>query len=126
MESFLERYPPTPEVFRDERENARGAMQPGPPSPRKLPVERTLDLHGYTLKEAQVELDLFIQTALADCVVKVLIIHGKGNHSDSGSVIRDFVRNYLEKNRNVGATGTPSIREGGNGATWAIIRQRSR
>ncbi|TVR66252.1 MAG: hypothetical protein EA427_16465 [Spirochaetaceae bacterium] len=126
MDAFLQRYPPTPEVFRDEPDSEAGGAPPVPVSPRRIPVERTLDLHGCTVEEARIRLDAFIQSALSDRVVKVLIIHGKGNHSDSGSVIRNFVRNYLERNRFVGATGTPSVREGGTGATWAIIRQRSR
>lgn len=125
MEMFLERYPPTPEVIRDTdlEETTYSSVQQ---SPRRLPVERTLDLHGYTLEEAGLQLDRFVLASQAEAVSKVLIIHGKGNHGESTGVMKQFVRNYLEKNPHVGATGVPSVRDGGAGATWAMIRQRSR
>lgn len=126
MDQFLERYPPTPEVMKERQTEEPLQDTAGAISPRRRPVEGTLDLHGFTVQEAGEQLDRFIADALAQGVTKVLIIHGKGTHRESGGIIREFVRKYLEKNRNIGATGVPSIREGGTGATWAMIRQRSR
>ena len=126
MDVFLERYPPTPDVIRENDLTGRGVHPDERLAPRRLPIERTIDLHGLTLEEAQLQLDRFLLSAQAEGILKVLIVHGKGNHSESMSVLKRFVRDFLEKNPNVGATGTPPIREGGSGATWAVIRQRSR
>ncbi len=126
MDRYLDYYPPTPEVLRKDGDNDTGGGETRHVSPRRLPVERTIDLHGMTVEEARNEMDRFITCARAEGVVKVLVIHGKGSHGESQGIMKLFVQDYLEKNPGVGARGTPSIREGGTGATWAIIRQRSR
>jgi DNA-nicking Smr family endonuclease len=125
MDQFLELYPPKDEALKDtpEREETGSGARP---SPRKMPIERTIDLHGHTLDSARATLDGFIAQAQGAGIRKILIVHGKGLHSGSSGVLRDFVRKYLQKNPSIGATGTPSIRDGGSGATWAVVRQRSR
>nr|WP_157703039.1 Smr/MutS family protein [Alkalispirochaeta alkalica] len=125
MELYLDRYPPPLSAARTrESEGDHGRQQPL--APRRLPVERSLDLHGLTREEARLELGRFLAGAQADGVRKVLIIHGKGTHGESGGVLRRCVQDYLEADRSVGATGTPSAQDGGTGATWAVLRQRSR
>lgn len=131
MDLYLSYYPPTDDAVRDhdqEQHHRAGhsAISSHEKAPRKRPIERTVDLHGMTTLEAGRELDRFIATARNDGISKVLIIHGKGNHGTAGSVLRSFVRTYLEKNGDIGATGTPPSRDGGTGATWAMLRQRSR
>ncbi|SIQ64297.1 Smr domain-containing protein [Alkalispirochaeta americana] len=125
MELYLQRYPPCASATgmkdMDEEEDLRQRL-----APRRLPVERTLDLHGMTQEEARLSLGRFLATARAEGIRKVLIIHGKGTHGETGGVLRRLVQGYLEADRSVGATGTPSAQEGGTGATWAIVRQRSR
>jgi len=93
---------------------------------KKLPCQRTLDLHGLTVKEALDALGHFINKCRRDRINKILIIHGKGLHSKKGPVLKDEVVKYLRANSFIGETGTPGRAEGGSGASWAIIRQRSR
>ena len=93
---------------------------------KRMPSERTLDLHGCTVAEAQHQLDYFLRKAQHDKLKKVLIIHGKGKHSPEGSVLREAVRKYLQESSLVGETGKPKRNDGGDGATWAVIRYRSR
>lgn len=125
MEYYLEKYPPTPEAVRDpgreEAEESDLRM-----SPRRLPIQRTIDLHGHTVESAREALDRFVGEARSAGTRKILIIHGKGIHGGRGGIMRDFVKGYLEKNPEIGMTGIPSIQDGGSGATWAIVRHRSR
>lgn len=125
LERWLERFPPPPPAERE-----RAAADPGRPgseAPRKLPVERRLDLHGYTVEAARQRLDAFVRQALRDGVRKILVVHGKGSHAGSRGVLRDMVKDYFQRSPYVGTTGHPGAGEGGTGATWAIIRsQRSR
>ena len=93
---------------------------------KRMPHERTLDLHGCSVTEGLTELEGFINRAKADKLKKVLIIHGKGKHSPEGPVLRDAVRKYLSESSVIGETGKPKRNDGGDGATWAVIRYRSR
>lgn len=122
MDRLLERYPPPPDLEKDDfagRDYEHVA-------PRKLPVERTIDLHGLTTLDATQQLEIFVTDAARDGVRKVLIIHGKGSSPGSEGVLKALVRRYLEASPIVGATGHPGVNLGGAGATWAVIRQRSR
>ena len=97
-----------------------------PVSNKRLPVEDSLDLHGMTVVEAEAAVDSFLQDASKRGLRKVLFIHGKGTHSESEGVLRKEVRIYLEKHPLAGELGVPKRFEGGKGAIWAIVRQRSR
>ena len=57
---------------------------------------------------------------------KGLVIHGKGNHSAEGSVLAPLVRDFLEMSSEIGEFGRAARKDGGSGATWFILRQRSR
>ena len=122
MARLLERYPP-PKGLAKEGLDGSGSVRL---SPQKLSIDRSIDLHGLTAREAYLHLDRFVRQAVKDRVRKVLIVHGKGNRLGSESVLKKVVREYVEQNPHIGATGTPGAEHGGTGATWAVIRQRSR
>ncbi len=88
---------------------------------RKKP-QGILDLHGLTVEEAEAELDRFLLQCRKMRLKKVLIIHGKGNHSPNGPVLRDAVLLYLRNSPYTGMTGTPDQSQGGSGAVWVIIK----
>ena len=122
MEEYLRRYPPPAEPEAD-----RDSPPETPPTPaERRPTEATLDLHGCTVDEGKTRLEQFIKASLQAGRTKVLIVHGKGATLGSDSPLRRMVRSYLEQNPYVGKTGIPGNKEGGRGATWAVIRQRSR
>lgn len=121
MNTFLDLYPPsdgsgeipmeTPTI-RQKRRNYR-----------RMKPQEVLDLHGFSIVSAVVELDDFFSRCRKRKIEKVLIIHGKGLHSPDGeAVLRIFVRDKLRTLPFVGEIGHPSEREGGAGATWAIIK----
>ncbi len=127
MEEYLERYPPPSRPKDDVAEEVDSTVNGrGTSSPAGLPVDVTVDLHGLTVDEGQRVLDQFVKQAVRGKMKKVLIIHGMGDRFGTTSPMKRMVRDYLEKNPTIGAMGVPEARDGGRGATWAIIRQRSR
>ncbi len=89
---------------------------------RRLSPEDEIDLHGRTIIEAEHLLSDFIKQSKKNGLRKVLIIHGKGNHSQNGPVLSGWVRGYLESSPLCGETGSPDRRDGGRGATWVILK----
>ncbi len=89
---------------------------------RKMKPERTLDLHGFRVKEAEIALDTFIEGCKRSGIKKVLIIHGKGKHSKEEPRLRKAVIRFLEKNPYAGEFGVASREYGGKGALWLIIK----
>ncbi len=81
-----------------------------------------IDLHGYTAAEALIELEAFLENARKRGLKKVLIVHGKGHHSQKGPVLRETVHTFLRRCPFTGMTGTPDRSLGGTGAVWVIIR----
>jgi DNA-nicking Smr family endonuclease len=56
----------------------------------KLPVARTLDLHGYTLQRAHAELHGFLGRAVAERLRCVEVITGRGSGESGGAIRREF------------------------------------
>jgi DNA-nicking Smr family endonuclease len=123
MDEFLERYPPPPGSAIDRDEEPDGARR-GPT--KKASIERRIDLHGTTVDEGRRRLDRFIRDAVRGRVRTVLVVHGKGDAPGELSPLRRMVQEYLERNPTVSRFGTPDTANGGSGATWAVLRQRSR
>lgn len=90
---------------------------------KNMPVDAYLDLHGMTRDEAWPRLEAFTQDCLRRGMKKIMFIHGKGNHkTDSDPVLGELVRLFIEKNRNLGASGHPNRTQGGSGATWVLLK----
>ncbi|WP_052078424.1 Smr/MutS family protein [Spirochaeta lutea] len=94
--------------------------------PDDMPVEDTLDLHGFTVEEAEGLVSAFLRRCQSQGMGKVLIIHGKGNHSTHGGVLRIWLHQFLETWKAAGARGYATRREGGSGATWVILKRQRR
>ena len=92
---------------------------------RKKP-DATVDLHGLNSEEAWITLDSFFYDSREKGLEKVLIIHGKGNHSGSAlsnpGVLRDLSRRFIESCPFAGESGNSSAKDGGSGATWVILK----
>lgn len=80
-------------------------------------AEIEIDLHGYTTAESEEILD----TLVRDRKYKIVrIIVGKGNRSENGPVLPDFVRNYLYTH---GIRYNQSkITDGGSGALEVFLK----
>jgi len=91
---------------------------------RQMRPEETIDLHGMTREEAWQRLDCFVAACKQRGLRKILIIHGKGNHSHgTDPVLGEMVRSFIEADKRLGSSGHPDRNHGGSGATWVIIRQ---
>jgi DNA-nicking Smr family endonuclease len=88
----------------------------------KAPIDDEIDLHGHLKDEAVLLLRNFLTRSRNDGARKVMVIHGKGLHSDDGKgVLKQAVRQVIGKNPNVAAWGEAGRTEGGSGATWVWL-----
>ena len=88
----------------------------------KVHVEQTLDLHGETVDRGLVLLrQLLLSVTGRRCV---LVIHGKGTHSDHGAPLREAVLGELlgPLSGLVHALATAAPSDGGEGATYVLVR----
>lgn len=81
-----------------------------------------LDLHGLSKEEALVQLEAFFTDAHQKGYEKVLVIHGKGNHSEREAVLKHVTREFIEQSALTGEFGHAPKASGGSGATWAFLR----
>jgi len=124
MDALLERYPPPggQERGAGQRDGAEPPRESRYQRLRRSEPQARLDLHGMTASEAKLAVDRFLREAKARGLEKVLIIHGKGNHSPGQPVLSAGVRAWLEHSPLAGAFGPAERRHGGEGATWVIVR----
>ncbi|MBN1128835.1 MAG: Smr/MutS family protein [Chitinispirillaceae bacterium] len=85
----------------------------------------TIDLHGKTAEEASRSLRAMVETCREHGVKELLVIHGKGHHSNmnEGPVLKNMVRAMLENELRlrVKQFRTAPSREGGDGATLVFL-----
>ena len=90
---------------------------------QNMKPEARLDLHGLTRDEAWDRLSVFVNDCRKRGLKKILIVHGKGNHSHgTDPVLGPMVRTFIEQDSRLGASGHPDRSWGGNGATWVILK----
>ena len=97
---------------------------------------RSIDLHGYTLDQANKTINEFINKAYADKVKKLIVITGKGKHSkndkdiytskDFGRLkysVPEFINSDHELSSLIVSIQDAKIKDGGEGAI--IIKLKS-
>ena len=74
---------------------------------RKTKKIRSIDLHGYTLDQANKTIESFIKKAFSENVNKLIVVTGKGLHSENLkdpyvskdlSILKYSVPNYIKNN----------------------------
>ena len=105
----------------------------------KIIVKRTrsLDLHGKTLDEANSIIENFIKKSYEDKVQKLIIVTGKGLHSDNEKdpyvskdlgilkySIPEFVRNNEDLMKMISKISEASVKDGGTGAFYIFLKKR--
>ena len=98
---------------------------------------RSLDLHGKTLDEANSIIENFIKKSYKDKVQKLIIVTGKGLHSnnekdpyvskDLGILkysIPEFVRNNENLMQIISNIREASVKDGGTGAFYIFLKKK--
>ncbi|MBE9567371.1 MAG: Smr/MutS family protein [Proteobacteria bacterium] len=91
----------------------------------KHPIELVLDLHGLTIEQARVELQEFLGVCEAAGVRHVIIIHGKGFRSRDKPVIKPMLNRWLREVDTVLAFHSAQPKDGGSGAVYVLLKNRS-
>ena len=102
----------------------------------KVKITKTLDLHGYSLDEANQVIDDFIKKSYKEKISKLIIVTGKGLHSnnekdpyvskDLGILkysVPEFVKNNLELMKFISDIKEASIEDGGSGAFYIFLKK---
>ena len=97
---------------------------------------RSLDLHGYTLEQANNSIEKFILKAFEEGVSKLIIITGKGIHSDVEkdpyvskdlSILKYSVPEFINNNQNlmrvINDMQDAKIEDGGSGAFYILLKK---
>ena len=98
---------------------------------------RSLDLHGYTLEQANNAIEQFISKAFEEGVSKLIIVTGKGIHSDVEkdpyvskdlSILKYSVPEFINHNQNlmrvINDIQDATIEDGGSGAFYVLLKKK--
>jgi DNA-nicking Smr family endonuclease len=98
---------------------------PSPKRRRRLRAKKadaSIDLHGLTRDEAWVALEEFFRAGQQQELEKLLIIHGKGIHSEKDAILKRTVRDFIEHCPFAGESGQGETADGGSGSTWVLLK----
>ena len=87
-------------------------------------VQEFLDLHGFTVPEAEIELESFIDTSFKKGLRCIKIIHGRGLRSTRGARLKEAVVKRLSGHyrKDIIAYVTARQCDGGLGALYVLLR----
>lgn len=92
----------------------------------RVEVDDTLDLHGLDAATAKRALQRTLQNTRRSGGRCVLVIHGRGVHSDDGAVLKDAFVDWLSApplGPLVMAFASATPEDGGAGATYVLLRR---
>ena len=97
---------------------------------------RSIDLHGYTLDEANKTIENFINKAFSENINKLIIVTGKGLHSknekdpyvskDLGILkysVPEFINNNASLMKMINEITDAKIEDGGSGAFYIFLKK---
>ena len=97
---------------------------------------KSIDLHGYTLDQANKKIEEFIQHSYNEKINKIIVVTGKGLHSQNEknpyvskdlSILKYSVPNFIYNNRNLMKLITElkdaEIKDGGSGAFYIYLKK---
>jgi|TARA_B100001741_G_C16287309_1_gene475170 DNA-nicking Smr family endonuclease len=104
---------------------------------KKISIEKTIDLHGYSLDEANQKIKEFIEKSYLESVSKINIITGKGSRSknkndpyqssDLGILkhsIPDYIKNNIELMKKIKKIDFQSINSPNLGSFYIILKKK--
>jgi len=93
---------------------------------RNKKPDAQIDIHGKTRDEAWLALETFFGTSKDRGLEKVLVIHGKGNHSGGEAVLKRVVMDFIEHCPFAGESGRGKPSAGGEGVTWVLLKEAAK
>ena len=103
----------------------------------KFQVTKSLDLHGFTLNEANEKVESFINDCFDQKVAKVKIVTGKGLHSQNDqdpyiskkfgilkNSVPDFIKNNSSLIKKIKTITDAKIEDGGSGAFYVFLKKK--
>ena len=97
---------------------------------------KSIDLHGYTLDQANIKVRDFINESYLLGVNKLIVVTGKGLHSENEknpyvskdlSILKYSVPQYIENNKSlmnkIYEFGEAKIEDGGSGAFYIFLKK---
>jgi len=100
---------------------------------------KKIDLHGYTIEEANRMVEQFIQRSFDENVTKIIVITGKGLRSKNVenpylskdlSILKYSVPEFIENNKNLTRiiieTTDAKIEDGGSGAFYIYLKNKNK
>ena len=98
---------------------------------------RTFDFHGYSLDEANQKIEELIGEAYRDGVNKLIIVTGKGLHSENSKdpyksidlgILKNSLPEFVKNNNNllkmINSMGEANIEDGGSGAFYIFLKKK--
>jgi DNA-nicking Smr family endonuclease len=128
-----ERLAPAPTMYgKDQEPELESSFERRRRLLRKRP-DGTIDLHGLNREEAWEALVHFFEDARERKFEKLLVIHGKGNHTGncspafaangSSGILKNTVRDFIEHCPFAGESGYSNAALGGAGSTWVLLKE---
>ena len=103
---------------------------------KKNKKTRSIDLHGFTLDEANKTIENFINKAFSENINKLIIVTGKGLHSENEkdpyvskdlSILKysvpEFISNNASLMRMINEITDAKIEDGGTGAFYIYLKK---
>ena len=103
---------------------------------KKKQIKRTIDLHGYTLIEANKKIESIINKSYLEGVNKLIVITGKGIHSKNESnpfvskdlsilkySVPEFIKNNKDLMKKINEFKDADIKDGGQGAFYIYFKK---
>ena len=100
---------------------------------------KKIDLHGYTIEEANKAIEQFIQKCFDENVTKIIVITGKGLRSKNVenpylskdlSILKYSVPEFIENNKSltqfIVETKDAKIEDGGSGAFYIYLKNKNK
>tara|TARA_Y100000591_G_C21625782_1_gene590195 strand:- start:328 stop:741 length:414 start_codon:yes stop_codon:yes gene_type:complete len=106
-------------------------------SNKKILKTKHIDLHGFSLRQANLNIEKLINESYENFVSKIIVVTGKGIHSNVEkdpyvskdlSILKYSVREYIEGNfdlmKKIIEIKDAEIKDGGTGAFYIFLKKK--
>ena len=104
---------------------------------KEIKKTKRIDLHGYSLEDANLTIEKFINDSYLNGVSKIIVVTGKGLHSnvekdpyvskDFGILkhsVPEYIKNKTDLMKKIIEINEASITDGGSGAFYILLKKK--